>query len=505
MLHTDPTASPGTHAPPLPGIRIMRRETPVLNDASSEASSMTNDSQTAHDSSTASSIVGGNGSTASTPSGSGSTTTTSASRLATTLEERAAAYEEARKRIFKDFEETEDESDEATKPKDAEADFGKFTGGADSDLVRKANGDDEDDPEFYRRSMFVPVGPTNYYQFYDKNSDYGVNPQTAPHPGHNTTGGGFQTASAYGSLSRGADQSPWTGRYGWPDYSRAHNEYGAPPMHNRSYPGMAVPYATYTPPQAPYGGPPAPDGGYDFSRRNYSHQHYVKPNPAMIQMPQSQAYQRGMYSSLPTSPSIAGVPHVQFANTPSSNHYMQTIPSAVPMSAPLSMGDTQMPAQMPMQRAGVQYQPPLPRVDYGGHARYGGLQHQQGRHVSKPTYAPPQQQLHQQQLHQQQLHQQQLHQQQIHQQQLHQHQQQLLQQQMHQLNIRSEFTGSQPPQTQGFFPGASGMSETAPLPGSTNLSFSTGEAPARHDGKMGVGAQQIPEEEAGKEKAKTGR
>ncbi|KAJ8101446.1 hypothetical protein POJ06DRAFT_251552 [Lipomyces tetrasporus] len=130
------------------GVRIMRRETPIndgSSDAKSEASSVTNDSGAGNS-----------------KDGSGS------ARIATTLEERTAAYEEARKRIFKDFPESSVSGSDEENDKDDEDGKGSSAGSGGSDRKTGASyaADDEDFP---RRSQYVPSG-SGYYHVHDRNT-----------------------------------------------------------------------------------------------------------------------------------------------------------------------------------------------------------------------------------------------------------------------------------------------------------------------------------------------
>ncbi|KAK9322485.1 hypothetical protein V1517DRAFT_134551 [Lipomyces orientalis] len=130
------------------GIRIMRRETPIndgSSDAKSEASSVTNDSGAGNS-----------------KDGSGS------ARIATTLEERTAAYEEARKRIFKDFPESSVSGSDEENDKDDEDGKGSSAGSGGSDRKTGASSA-ADDEDFPRRSQYVPSG-TGYYHVHDRNT-----------------------------------------------------------------------------------------------------------------------------------------------------------------------------------------------------------------------------------------------------------------------------------------------------------------------------------------------
>ncbi|KAK9368471.1 hypothetical protein V1509DRAFT_623019 [Lipomyces kononenkoae] len=159
-------------ATPNGGIRIMRRETPIndaSSDAKSEASSVTTD-----------------GAPNSSKDGSGS------ARMATTLEERTAAYEEARKRIFKDFPESSVSGSDDEKDRDDEDGRGS-SGGSDRKTTNTYAADDEDFP---RRSQYVPLG-SGYYHVYDRNAytpQYGYMasgppPPPGPHSAPNSIGG----------------------------------------------------------------------------------------------------------------------------------------------------------------------------------------------------------------------------------------------------------------------------------------------------------------------------
>ncbi|KAK7203330.1 hypothetical protein BZA70DRAFT_77207 [Myxozyma melibiosi] len=441
--------------PPPSGIRIMRRETPNPNDVSSEASSAsgTNDSQAAQDSSTATSVAGGPGSSSSTPSASGSSATTGPGRLATTLEERAAAYEEARRRIFKDFEESEgdNEDGEINKSKLSETDSGNLSVGSGPEPGRRANEekDDDDDPDFYRRSMFVPVGTTNYYQYYDKNGPYSAPPhQPGPHPGYNTLPTGYMPYQQRGFTP---DHQAMHGpeHYMRNDQSRAGmNEYGMPLQPNRPQPQMPPPqFANYKQPpqmQMPYPQYPMGTGyGDEYSRRNYAHQHYAK-TPAVMPtpMPQGQSYQRGMYSSLPVSPTTMGAPYMAPMPQYPPGYYMSPasrMPVQQPMSPEMQMQmqmqmQTQMQMQQVQQMKAAQMQRPgahfqqhqMMNADYNNGARYGVGMPQQP--MPRPMPLGKQQPAVYQQHKQHPQHQQQ-----------HQHQQQQQQQmlqQMQQLNLR---------------------------------------------------------------------
>ncbi|KAK9449911.1 uncharacterized protein V1518DRAFT_235893 [Limtongia smithiae] len=198
-------SSTASSAPVTPGggIRIMRRETPIQNDASSEASSATNDSQTPGTTSAESSTTGGSG------------------RMTTTFEERTAAYEEARKRIFKDFNElsvsgSDDEGDASEHAASEQAHNVGATGsgsraGVDAGGdVRRAEDDEDDD--FPRRSQYFPTGPNGYYQalptpYANQGTTYGGN---SPGYGYDIASpGGMQ----YGQSAHGGRPYPYNSAY----------------------------------------------------------------------------------------------------------------------------------------------------------------------------------------------------------------------------------------------------------------------------------------------------
>ncbi|KAK9331607.1 hypothetical protein V1520DRAFT_337228 [Lipomyces starkeyi] len=215
------------------GIRIMRRETPI-NDASSdtksEASSVTNESGAGNS-----------------KDGSGN------ARIATTLEERTAAYEEARKRIFKDFPESSVSGSDDEKDREDEDGKGSGAANAQSGNDRKtSNNYAADDEDFPRRSQYVPLG-SGYYQVYDRNS------YTPPH----AYNGGVTGVPTSGPATTNSAPNNMTG-YG---NDHAYNHYGRAYVAN-------VPNA---------------QTGYNVPRPQIPQQQYA----AYTQQPQQQAYQQG--------------------------------------------------------------------------------------------------------------------------------------------------------------------------------------------------------------------
>ncbi|KAK9432517.1 hypothetical protein V1505DRAFT_364897 [Lipomyces doorenjongii] len=215
------------------GMRIMRRETPI-NDASSdtksEASSVTNESGAGNS-----------------KDGSGN------ARIATTLEERTAAYEEARKRIFKDFPESSVSGSDDEKDREDEDAKGSGAGNAQSGNDRKtSNNYAADDEDFPRRSQYVPLG-SGYYQVYDRNTytppyAYNGGVTGVPPSGPATTNSAPNNMAGYGN-------------------DHAYNHYGRPYVAN-------VPNA---------------QTGYNNPRPQIPQQQYA----AYTQQPQQQAYQSG--------------------------------------------------------------------------------------------------------------------------------------------------------------------------------------------------------------------
>ncbi|KAK9466348.1 hypothetical protein V1512DRAFT_248003 [Lipomyces arxii] len=119
-------------------IRIMRRETGVSGDGNSESESRTPP------------VANELGGRSATPTTSGTPTT---------LEERTAAYQEARKRIFKDFPESgvSGEDDD-----DSDARVGDGSKRGTSEIMA-------DDEDFPRRSQYIPVAGAGPGYYYDRN------------------------------------------------------------------------------------------------------------------------------------------------------------------------------------------------------------------------------------------------------------------------------------------------------------------------------------------------